>query len=413
MQVSVEKTNNLGRRITITIPSQEIKNLVQTKLIQVSQQVRLDGFRQGKVPLEILSQRYGMSILHEVLTDLMQEKFITIMNKKQLVPVGKVNYIPWKYKKGSDFTYVIEFDIYPEIKLKEFNLIQVKKTIVEVTQKDVDNMLVELCRQQGIWNNVTRPVKIWDRVTIELINLEHDEINKSNELILIIEPESMNFDLDKKIIGHNIGDNFIVELTFPDEETKKNTITKLRIILKKVEECKVPEINEELIKHLGVPESEGSIVKLRHEIRKTMQREIKNTVRHFIKLQIFHQLLTNNPIEVPISLLETELKNLFQLSGIKKLFPRSILEKQAKNRVTLCLLLNEVIRINQLKVEERRIQSLSKSFRKNPETMKSLHNLLLEDMVVELIMNQCVITEEKIPFQDLRKMIVKYEQGLI
>ncbi|WWO97361.1 MAG: trigger factor [Candidatus Dasytiphilus stammeri] len=413
MQVSVEKTNNLGRRIKITIPAEEIKNLVQTKLIHVAQKVRLDGFRQGKVPLKIVSQRYGMSILHEVLTDLMQEKLITIMNQNNLVPVGKVNYIPWEYKEGNDFTYVIEFDIYPEIKLKEFDCIKVKKPMVEVNKQDVDNMLVELCRRQGVWNTVNRPVKFWDRVTIELINLENDEINKIHSLILIIEPKSMDFDLDQKILGHKIGENFIVELNFPDEETNQIITTKFSIVLKKIEECQVPELNEELIKHLGVPETEGSIVKLRDEIRKNMQRELKNTVRHFIKLQIFHGLLMNNKIEVPISLLETELKNSFQPSGIKKLFPHSLLEKQAKNRVTLGLLLNEVIRINKLQVEERRIQSLRKYFRKNNETMKTIHKLVLEDMAVELIMNQCVITEEKIPFQDLRKMIVKYEQYLI
>ncbi|WWO99742.1 MAG: trigger factor [Candidatus Dasytiphilus stammeri] len=414
MQVSIETTHNLGRRIKITIPADNIKNLVQSKLVNVAQQVRIDGFRQGKVPLKIVAQRYGRSILHEVLTDLMQQNFITAINQKNLVPIGKLNYIPWEYKEGCDFTYVIEFEIYPEIKLKKFDSIKVKKPIVEVNEEDVDNMLVELGIKKGVWNNVTRPVKVWDRVTIDLINLENDKSDKINELIFIIGSRSIYFDLDKTIIGHNLGDNFIVELTFPDEEKKKTT--QFRIVLKKVEECQVPEIHKELIKHLGLPESEVSIVKLRDEIRKNLQKELKNTVHYFIKLQIFQELLTNNKIEVPISLLETELKNLFQQSSMKeviKIFPRSILEKKANNRVTLGLLLNEVIRLNKLKVEEERIQPFRKYFRKNNETMKNIHNLVLENMAVEIIMNQCIISEEKMQFQDLRKMILEYEQCLI
>ncbi|WWO98717.1 MAG: trigger factor [Candidatus Dasytiphilus stammeri] len=422
MQVSVENTHNLGRRITITIPAENIKNLVKIKLSQLAQKVRIDGFRQGKVPLEIVAKRYGMSILHEVLTDLMQQKVMTVINKNNLVPVGKLNYIPGEYKEGSDFTYVIEFEIYPEIKLKEFDSIQVKKPLVELNEIDVDNMLLELGRQQGVWKEVIRPVKVGDRVTIEITNLENDEneSDKINQLIWIIGQESMFFDLEKKIIGHNPGDNFIVESIFTEGDEKP--ITNFYIQLKKIEECQIPEMNEQLIKNLGEPE--GSIIKLRDEIRKTMEQELKHTVNNFIKLQVFHGLLSSNQVEVPISLLESELKNFSQQSSIKqqiKLFPRRLLEKKAKNRVSLGLLLNEVIRINKLQVEEQRLQQLIKSleitsckkFSNNDEIMKSIKNSVLEDMAVELIMKQCVITEQKMPFQDLRRMIVEYEQCFI
>ncbi|WWO95320.1 MAG: trigger factor [Candidatus Dasytiphilus stammeri] len=412
MQVSVEKTHNLGRRITITIPAVNIKDMVQTKLVHVAQQIRMDGFRQGKVPMKIVAQRYGMSILNEVLTDLMQQEFITVIKKNNFVPVGNLSYMPGEYKEGSDFTYIIEFEIAPEIQLKNFDSIKVNKPIVEVNEEDIDNILIDLCRKQGVWKPVTRPVQVGDRVTIELINLEQPENdNKVNNLSLIIAPEStMYFDLDKQIIGHILGDNFIVELNFPEKE--KNNITQFNILLKKVEECQLPEFNKKFIKHLEVSESKGSIVKLRDEIRQNLQRELKNTVNYFLKLQIFHELLTNNKIEIPISLLKTEVKNLYQLSSMK-IFPRSILEKKAKNRVTLGLLLNEVIRMNKLNVKEEHIQPLIKYFRKSQETMKSIQNLVLENMAIELIMNQCVITEKKMQFQDLKRMIVEYEQNLI
>ena len=138
MQVSVETTQGLGRRVTITIAADSIENAVKSELVNVAKKVRIDGFRKGKVPMNVVAQRYGASVRQDVLGDLMSRNFVDAIIKEKINPAGAPNYVPGEYKLGEDFTYAVEFEVYPEVELQGLEAIEVEKPVVEVTDADVD-----------------------------------------------------------------------------------------------------------------------------------------------------------------------------------------------------------------------------------------------------------------------------------
>ncbi len=167
MQVSVETTQGLGRRVTITIAADSIETAVKSELVNVAKKVRIDGFRKGKVPMNIVAQRYGASVRQDVLGDLMSRNFIDAIIKEKINPAGAPTYVPGEYKLGEDFTYSVEFEVYPEVELQGLEAIEVEKPIVEVTDADVDGMLDTLRKQQATWKEKDGAVEAEDRVTID------------------------------------------------------------------------------------------------------------------------------------------------------------------------------------------------------------------------------------------------------
>jgi trigger factor len=149
MQVSVETTQGLGRRLTITIAADSIENAVKGELVNVAKKVRIDGFRKGKVPMNIVAQRYGASVRQDVLGDLMSRHFIDAIIKEKINPAGAPNYVPGQYNLGQDYTYSVEFEVYPDIELKGLENIEVEKPIVEVKDADVDTMLENTAQAAG------------------------------------------------------------------------------------------------------------------------------------------------------------------------------------------------------------------------------------------------------------------------
>ncbi|HBH66999.1 MAG TPA: trigger factor, partial [Erwinia persicina] len=151
MQVSVETTQGLGRRVTITVDKDVIEKAVKSELASVAKKVRIDGFRKGKVPMNVVEQRYGASVRQDVLGDLMQRNFVDAIIKEKINPAGAPNYVPGEYKTGEDFTFAVEFEVYPEVELQGLDAIEVEKPVVEVTDADVDTMLDTLRKQQATW----------------------------------------------------------------------------------------------------------------------------------------------------------------------------------------------------------------------------------------------------------------------
>ncbi len=167
MQVSVETTQGLGRRVTITIAADSIETAVKSELVNVAKKVRIDGFRKGKVPMNIVAQRYGASVRQDVLGDLMSRNFVDAIIKEKINPAGAPNYVPGEYKVGEDFTYSVEFEVYPEVELTASSPSKFEKPVVEVTDADVDVMLDTLRKQQATWKEKDGAADAEDRVTID------------------------------------------------------------------------------------------------------------------------------------------------------------------------------------------------------------------------------------------------------
>ncbi|KGT94904.1 trigger factor [Erwinia typographi] len=427
MQASVETTQGLGRRVTITVAKDVIDNAVKSELVNVSKKIRIDGFRKGKVPMTVVAQRYGASVRQDVLGELMQRNFVDAIIKEKINPAGAPNYVPGEYKLGEDFTFSVEFEVYPEVELKGLEAIEVEKPIVEVTDADVDTMLDTLRKQQATWKETDRAAEAEDRATIDFsgsVDGEEFEGGKASDFVLAMGQGRMIPGFEEGVVGHKAGETFTIDVNFPEDyhaENLKGKAAKFEIVLKKVEERELPEFTEEFIKRFGV--EDGSVAGLRTEVRKNMERELKGAVRNRVKTQAIDGLVSANDIEVPVALIDGEIDVLRRQAAQrfggneKQAFelPRELFEEQAKRRVVVGLLLGEVIRTHELKADENRVKELIEEmasayedptevvefYSKNNELMNNMRNVALEEQAVEAVLEKAKVTEKATNFQEL------------
>lgn len=427
MQVSVETTQGLGRRVTITIPAADIQTAVDSELKKAAKTVRIDGFRKGHVPMSMVKQRYGMSVLNDVLGDLMQRNFINAIIENKVNPVGAPDYKPEQYKEGEDFVYSVEFEVFPEIELKDLESIEVVKPVVTVKDEDVDNMLETLRKQQAEWKDKDGEVAAEDRVTVDFngsIDGEEFEGGKAEDFVLAMGQGRMIPGFEEGVIGHKAGEEFTIDVTFPEDyhaENLKGKKAQFAINLKKVEERELPELTEEFIKRFGI--ADGSVDGLRAEVRKNMERELKNAIRTRVKSQVIDGLVKANEVDVPAAAVDSEIEVLQRqaaqrFGGDEKQalqLPRELFEEQAKRRVIVGLLLGEVINSNELKAEDDRVNALIDEmasayedpsevvefYNKNEQLMNNIRNLALEEQAVEKILANAKVTEKETNFTEL------------
>ena len=427
MQVSVETTQGLGRRVTITVPAADIQTAVDSELKKAAKTVRIDGFRKGHVPMSMVKQRYGMSVLNDVLGDLMQRNFINAIIENKVNPVGAPDYKPEQYKEGEDFVYSVEFEVFPEIELKGLESIEVVKPVVTVKDEDVDNMLETLRKQQAEWKDKDGEVAAEDRVTVDFngsIDGEEFEGGKAEDFVLAMGQGRMIPGFEEGVIGHKAGEEFTIDVTFPEDyhaENLKGKKAQFAINLKKVEERELPELTEEFIKRFGI--ADGSVDGLRAEVRKNMERELKNAIRTRVKTQVIDGLVKANEVDVPAAAVDSEIEVLQRqaaqrFGGDEKQalqLPRELFEEQAKRRVIVGLLLGEVINSNELKAEDERVNTLIDEmasayedpsevvefYNKNEQLMNNIRNLALEEQAVEKILANAKVTEKETNFTEL------------
>ncbi|AAM84607.1 trigger factor [Yersinia pestis] len=427
MQVSVETTQGLGRRVTITVAADSIEKAVKSELVKAAKNVRIDGFRKGHVPMNIVEQRYGASVRQDVLGDLMQRNFVDAIIKEKINPAGAPNYVPGEYKQGEDFTYSVEFEVYPEVELKDLESIEVEKPVVEVNDADVDTMLETLRKQQATWKETDAAATAEDRATLDFtgsIDGEEFEGGKATDFVLAMGQGRMIPGFEEGVIGHKAGEEFTIDVNFPEDyhaENLKGKSAKFAIVLKKVEVRELPELTEEFIKRFGV--ADGSLAGLRAEVRKNMERELKGAVRNRVKTQAIDGLVSANNIDVPTALVDGEIDVLRRqaaqrFGGNEKQaaeLPRELFEEQAKRRVVVGLLLGEVISQHELKADEDRVKALIEEmasayedpqeviefYSKNKELMNNMRNVALEEQAVETLLAKAKVTEKPTTFSEL------------
>lgn len=400
---------------------------MKSELVSVAKKVRIDGFRKGKVPMNIVAQRYGASVRQDVLGDLMQRNFVDAIIQERINPVGAPNYVPGEYKTGEDFSYAVEFEVYPEVELTGLDTIEVEKPQVEVKDADVDTMLETLRKQQADWKETADAAGADDRVTVDFtgtIDGEAFEGGKATDFVLAMGQGRMIRGFEEGVIGHKAGESFDISVTFPEDyhaENLKGKAAKFAVELKKVEQRELLELDEAFIKRFGV--ADGTLAGLRAEVRKNMERELKNAVRNRVKTQVIDGLLSANDIHVPAALVDGEIDVLKRqaaqrFGGNQKQaleLPRELFEEQAKRRVKVGLLLGEVIRKHELKADETRVNALIEEmasayedpneviefYGKNKELMDNMRNVALEEQAVEAVLNKAKVSEKATSFNEL------------
>lgn len=424
---TIETTQGLERRVSITIPADSVKSAVREELKRVAKNARVDGFRKGKVPPHIIEQRFGASVRNDVLNDLLPRHFFDLMFQEKVNLAGRPTFAVDSYEEGKDLQFTATFEVYPEVKLQGLENIKVEKPTVEITEADIDKMVNVLRKQQATWAETQDAAKAEDRVTLDFsgsIDGEEFEGGKASDFVLLMGQGRMIPGFEEGIVGHKAGEQFDINVTFPAEyhsENLKGKAAKFAVTLKKVEVMVLPELTDEFVSKFG-PNSK-TVADLRVEIKKNMERELKNALVSRVKNQVIDGLIEQNPLDVPAAAIEQEIEVLRNQAAQRfggnaqqaAQLPRELFEEQAKRRVQVGLLFSEVIASNELKADEARVKAMIEDiasayeqpaevieyYNKNKELMNNIRNVVLEEQAVDAVLAKAKVTEKASSFDEI------------
>lgn len=426
MQVSVETTAGLERRMTVQVPEERIASEVDNRLRQLARTTSIKGFRPGKVPFKMVQQRYADQVRQEVLGDVIQSTYFEAVTQEKLRPAGYPSFEPKSLEQGKGIEYIATFEVMPEIHLAGFDGVAIEKPVAQVNDADVDTMLETLRTQNAGWQAVERGAANGDRVTIDFkgtIDGAEFQGNKGENVPVTLGGKRMIAGFEEGLVGAKAGEERTLDLQFPDNYGYKEVAGKpvqFKVSVKQVEEPQLPELDDAFAAKFGV---EGGIAALRGEVRANMERELEQRLNSLVKQQVMDKLLEINNITVPQALVMQESQALAQQMRENMQLPAdktgsispAMFEEQAKKRVTLGLLLAELVQRHNLKVDadalRRKVEQMAAGYDQPEEVVKwfyadkrrlgEVESLALEERVVEWVLGQVQVTEKPQGFSEL------------
>jgi trigger factor len=426
MQVSVESTGKLERRMQVQVPAERVSEEIAARLKTISRTARLNGFRPGKAPLKVIRQQFGPQVHREVIGELLQSSYAEAVNQKQLAPAGSPRIEPQSMDEGQDLTYVATFEVFPEVVLQPMDSLEIERVTAEVTEADIDAMVERLRKQQMRYSAVSRGAVSGDKISIDFegaIDGVAFPGGKGENVAIVLGEGRMLPDLEQGLIGAAAGEKRDINVNFPADYRATELAGKQAIFateIKSVEEAVLPEVDEEFFKAFGV--TEGGLPKLREDVAANMRRELEQALRNRNKAAVMEKLYSANPTEVPNVLLEGQIRDMqveaMRRAGTKDASqapPRDPFVEPARRRVALGLLLNDVIRKENLVVDRARVNerldemvsaygdagAMKRAYMQNAEAMRQVESLALEDQAVDWILAHAKVHEVKSTFKEL------------
>lgn len=428
MQVSVEATSELSRKMTVTVSEEKISQQVNSKLQSLSGNVKIDGFRPGKVPQAVIKKRYGQQVREEVVSDLIQSSFYDAVRDEKLNPAGAPQIKANKIAEGEGLEYEATFEIIPEFVLMPLETLEVKQFTSKVDESDIDRMVDRLRDQKKTWETVDRKSKSEDRIVITFEGVHEGENftnGKTEDFPVVIGSGQMIPGFEDKLIGLSAGDKTEFDIEFPKEypsEKLAGNTAHFSVDVARVEEPKLPALDADFVKSFGV--ASGDVAELRGDILSNMEREMTRALKNRTKSSVMDQLFDRNTLVLPEVLIQDELEDLLKpyresARKHKQNLDEAALKEQlsplARRRVALALILGKVIDAHAVKVEPSRVrqsvEEMAASYEDPEEVvrwyyadqtrLREIENMALEDQIVDLVIGKAKTTQEAIDFQAL------------
>jgi trigger factor len=427
MQVTVESVSELGRRMTVTVEDANVEQAVQQRLKAMQPNVKMAGFRPGKVPLKMVAKSHGPSARHEVLDGIVQQSMQEAFAQEKVNPASPPHIDSMK-EEGNSLIYVMNYEVFPDLSEIKFEGINVEKTVAEVQDEDVDKMIETLREQRLTWDPLKRAAKEEDGVTIDFVGSidgEEFEGGKATNFQVVIGSGNMIPGFEEQLIGKKAGQETVITTTFPEDYQAQHLAGKeasFAVTVKEVAKKKLPKLDKEFAAMCGV---EDGVAALKKEVRKNMERELDSTLRTQNKRRVMDKLTENNPLELPEApvareaefLMEQAKNNLrgqgVNVDGIP--FDVNNFKDSAKQRVALSLLIGKIISDNDIKPDADRVQAQLDAiaasyedpeevityYNNNQEKLNEIHMSVVEDQVVEWIYENVKVEESTSTFSEV------------
>jgi len=431
MQVTIETTSSLERRLTVGVPASQVDGEVHNRLQKEARNVRLKGFRPGKVPMKVMRERFGATVRQQVLGEVVSRSFQEAVMQEKLRPAGEPVFEPKNLEEGKDLQFVATFEVFPEVELADMRDFNVERLAAQVTDEDVDRIIQSFCREQGTWEEVDRPAVLQDKVNIDYAGTRNGEAfdgGSAEARDLVLGSGSMIPGFEDGIVGMRAGERKTLQLTFPEnyhKEDLQGAAVEFAVSLNRVSHLIPAEVNEELFARYGV--IEGGEDAFRKEVAANMARELKNSLEGKLKQQVMEAVVAAHAaLELPKALVQQEISSMrnqmFQQFGgagrpdmdLESLLPDDMFAENAERRVKLGLVLAEFVARHGLKADADRVraaiedmastyetpQEVIDYYYSNREQLASVESKVLEDQVVEKLLENANITEKECTYQE-------------
>lgn len=429
MQSTVETLGQLERRLTMAVPVAQIDKQVDERLKHLSRTIKMSGFRPGKVPLRLVVQQYGPQVRGEVIGDEVQKAFTEAVRSQNLRIAGLPQIEPKADSQSGDLEFSATFEVYPELTPGDLAEVTIERPVTEVGDAEVDKTIDVLRKQRVHYHEAARAAQDEDRVTIDFVGTIDDvefDGGKGESFAFILGEGRMLPDFETGVRGMNVGEEKSFPVKFPEEYGGKEVAGKtasFKVKAVKVESPHLPEVDENFARALGI--DDGDLTKMRVEVKKNVEREVKKRLANQLKQKVMQALLDTNKVDLPKALVEMEQEQLannareeLRSQGVKvdgvpidsKLF-----EENARRRVTLGLILGELVRRHQLNATPEQVRALieehAQSYEQPAEVIKwtysqsdrlaEFQGLVVEDNAIQWVLQQAKVVDQPVAFEQL------------
>ena len=435
MQVTSEAVSGVARRLNVSVPTSRVNEQFEARLKRTAKTAKINGFRPGKVPLDVVRREYGAGIYQEVVNDVIRDTVFEAIQQEKINAIGMPNIDKVENKDGA-LVYEATVEVYPEVDVK-FEGLEIQRKTTEINEKDVDVMIENLQKQRQTWAETKGMSKKDMQVTFDFegsIDGEKFEGGSAEDFKLVLGSGRMIPGFEDGIVGMKKGEEKVIDVTFPEDYQAENLAGKqaqFKITVKQVEKPKLPEIDAEFLKIFGLTEEQG-VEKLKADVRKNMEREVKNGLRNQVKSATFDALVAANEVEVPATMMTQEIERQrqqmiqqftqqFGEQGAKafdsSMLPDDLFKEQAEKAVKLGILVSKILADAKLEVDPARveayIQDMASSYEDPTEVIEYFKNdkqqraqiegVVLEDQVVDYILAAAKVTDEVVSYEELLK----------
>lgn len=426
MQVSVETKEGLEREMIVEFPTSNIDGEVQTRLQSLSKTAKINGFRPGKIPLAVIKKRFGGQVEAEVLNEKLKQSYFEAISQEKINPAGQPQIDIVENDNKDTITYKATFEVYPEINLATLADSKFEKANVSITDEDIDATVENIRTQNQVFIDVDRGAEDGDQVVVDFTGTIDGEDFKGNEgkqVPVTIGKGQMISGFEDGIKGAKAGDNLTLDLKFPEDYHYTDVAgkeVKFDVSVSTVKESSLPELNDEFFSKFGI--TDGGNDAFREEVRKNMQIELDKSISAKLKNQVMDTILEVNDVMVPKALVEEEAKNMaqqmqqqYQMQGQGEAeLQTALFEDQANRRVTLGLILAEVVRSNELKATPDSVkekvaelastyenpQEVVEYYMSNKDKLAEIESFVLEEKVVDWACDQASVEDKDFSFTE-------------